>query len=286
VELLAGTIRSTGMTPDGLVGIYLVGGSSRIPLVATLIAEQLRIVATNLDQPETAVALGAHHVARDAVSPRTDNLPPAVEERTTHLASPPRPAPQPVPQPVPQPMPQPMAAPRPPVPQQPLYRHPVPPPAPKSNRTPLIVGLAVVLVLAIGGALILVLNSDDETPSVANPKSLSLDSDCTDLLSPEEASEVLGVSTERNNVENIEGCNFAAGDRDFRVYIRSSSGSGDQTEFDGYPANEASDPGECVLAVQVTDEPVYLVVQLAAQEGDQCPDARKLMSTALGNIPS
>src|SRR5256885_510737 len=38
VELLAATIRTTGLTPDRLVGIYLVGGSSRIPLGATLIA--------------------------------------------------------------------------------------------------------------------------------------------------------------------------------------------------------------------------------------------------------
>ncbi|CRK55741.1 molecular chaperone protein [Alloactinosynnema sp. L-07] len=76
VELLAGTIRATGLTPDRLVGIYLVGGSSRIPLVATLIAEQLRIVPTSLDQPETAVALGAHHVSSEGISMRTANVNP------------------------------------------------------------------------------------------------------------------------------------------------------------------------------------------------------------------
>ncbi|HVK20688.1 MAG TPA: Hsp70 family protein [Actinokineospora sp.] len=76
VELLAGTIRATGMTPDRMVGIYLVGGSSRIPLVATLIAEQLRIVPTSLDQPETAVALGAHHVSSEGISMRTANVSP------------------------------------------------------------------------------------------------------------------------------------------------------------------------------------------------------------------
>ncbi|WP_436495770.1 Hsp70 family protein [Actinokineospora sp. HUAS TT18] len=76
VELLASTIRATGLTPDRLVGIYLVGGSSRIPLVATLIAEQLRIVPTSLDQPETAVALGAHHVSSEGISMRTANVTP------------------------------------------------------------------------------------------------------------------------------------------------------------------------------------------------------------------
>jgi hypothetical protein len=74
-ELLASTIRSTGMTPEHLAGIYLVGGSSRIPLVATMIAEQARVVPTSLDQPETAVALGAHHVPRDGISLRTHELP-------------------------------------------------------------------------------------------------------------------------------------------------------------------------------------------------------------------
>jgi len=74
VELLAGTIRAAGLSPDRLAGIYLVGGSSRIPLIATLIAEQLRVVPTSLDQPETAVALGAHHVTADGISMRTRDL--------------------------------------------------------------------------------------------------------------------------------------------------------------------------------------------------------------------
>jgi hypothetical protein len=59
VELLSGTIARAGLAADQLGGIYLVGGSSRIPLVATMISEQLRVVPTTLDQPETAVAMGA-----------------------------------------------------------------------------------------------------------------------------------------------------------------------------------------------------------------------------------
>ncbi|PPK64147.1 Hsp70 family protein [Actinokineospora auranticolor] len=74
VELLAGTIRATGLSPDRLAGIYLVGGSSRIPLVATLIAEQMRVVPTSLDQPETAVALGAHHVPQEGITMRTGDM--------------------------------------------------------------------------------------------------------------------------------------------------------------------------------------------------------------------
>jgi hypothetical protein len=74
VELLASTVRSTGMAPANLAGVYLVGGSSRIPLVASLLVEHLRVVPTSLDQPETAVALGAHGVPQDGVSQRTQDL--------------------------------------------------------------------------------------------------------------------------------------------------------------------------------------------------------------------
>jgi hypothetical protein len=90
VELLAGTIRSTGMTPVRLVGIYLVGGSSRIPLIATLIAENLRVVPTSLDQPETAVALGAHHVPQEGITLRTSDISSTIEDvqRTRQVVAP------------------------------------------------------------------------------------------------------------------------------------------------------------------------------------------------------
>jgi hypothetical protein len=111
VELLAGTIRSTGMTPDRLVGIYLVGGSSRIPLIATLIAEQLRVVPSSLDQPETAVALGAHHITPEGVSLRTASIGPAQAPVSGAFPSahPPLPQSGPLPRqsgPMPQQMPQ------------------------------------------------------------------------------------------------------------------------------------------------------------------------------------
>ncbi|WP_370943023.1 Hsp70 family protein [Amycolatopsis sp. cg5] len=74
VELLSRTLRSAGLSPDRLAGIYLVGGSSRLPLVGSLIAEKLGVVPGSLDQPETAVALGACHVAQDGISVRTQNV--------------------------------------------------------------------------------------------------------------------------------------------------------------------------------------------------------------------
>lgn len=59
IEVLSGTLRSAGIAPEQLNGIFLVGGSSRIPLVAGLIQDRLRVTPVTLDQPETAVALGA-----------------------------------------------------------------------------------------------------------------------------------------------------------------------------------------------------------------------------------
>jgi hypothetical protein len=70
VELLSATIGASGAR--SLAGIFLVGGASRMPLVATLIGERLRIVPASLDQPETAVALGAHLVPRDGVAYRAE----------------------------------------------------------------------------------------------------------------------------------------------------------------------------------------------------------------------
>ncbi|HEY0640681.1 MAG TPA: Hsp70 family protein, partial [Pseudonocardiaceae bacterium] len=82
VEVLAATVRAAGLEPRTLAGVYLVGGSSRIPLVATLIAERFGVVPTSLDQPETAVALGAHHVPREGVAMRTDEVAPQTHRHT------------------------------------------------------------------------------------------------------------------------------------------------------------------------------------------------------------
>ena len=58
-ELTAATIREAGITPDTLTAIFLVGGSSRIPMVARLVHERTGVMPTTLDQPETVVARGA-----------------------------------------------------------------------------------------------------------------------------------------------------------------------------------------------------------------------------------
>ncbi|MFB9907093.1 type VII secretion-associated protein [Allokutzneria oryzae] len=56
VEMLAATVRDSGAQVGA---VFLVGGSSRIPLLGQLVHDRLGVVPTALDQPETVVARGA-----------------------------------------------------------------------------------------------------------------------------------------------------------------------------------------------------------------------------------
>ena len=59
VAALRRAVGSAGLTPDQLTAVLLVGGSSRIPLVAQLVSDQLgRPVAVDAD-PKNAIAMGA-----------------------------------------------------------------------------------------------------------------------------------------------------------------------------------------------------------------------------------
>jgi molecular chaperone DnaK (HSP70) len=51
-------IREAGTTPEATSGIFLVGGSSRMPLVASLLHHRLGVVPQVLDRPEHVVAEG------------------------------------------------------------------------------------------------------------------------------------------------------------------------------------------------------------------------------------
>jgi hypothetical protein len=66
---MARTIADAGVAPPQLAGVYLVGGSSRIPLVARLIQQGLGITPTTLDQPETSVVTGALYLPLGAQAP-------------------------------------------------------------------------------------------------------------------------------------------------------------------------------------------------------------------------
>ncbi|WP_432840665.1 Hsp70 family protein [Dactylosporangium sp. CA-092794] len=55
----ARVVRGCGLQPGQLAGILLVGGSSRVPLVARMLHRELQVVPTVLEQPELPVAEGA-----------------------------------------------------------------------------------------------------------------------------------------------------------------------------------------------------------------------------------
>jgi cell division ATPase FtsA len=59
VEVTRAAIDEAGLRPKQLTAIFLVGGSSRIPMVSRLVHERTGVVPTMLDQPETVVARGA-----------------------------------------------------------------------------------------------------------------------------------------------------------------------------------------------------------------------------------
>jgi len=146
VECLQRTIGEARMTPRDLVGIFLVGGSSRIPLAGHLVHSALGVAPTALEQPETvvvegALCIGAPSGQRPAVSgtprpiPPRPGPPPAPINRAP--ARPVAPAPQ-VNRP---PVATPAQAPRPPVVQRPVPAPAPPvmrpaPPAPQVNRPP------------------------------------------------------------------------------------------------------------------------------------------------------
>jgi molecular chaperone DnaK len=83
VEALKRAVRSAGCTPDELHSVLLVGGSSRMPIVAQLVSSEFgRPVAVDA-HPKHAVALGAAWQASGALTPATSTKPAASTEPET-----------------------------------------------------------------------------------------------------------------------------------------------------------------------------------------------------------
>jgi molecular chaperone DnaK len=137
-ELLGATIRRAGLSPAQLGGVYLVGGPSRMPLLATLLGRQLGVTPTTQDQPETAVAFGLQHVPLGATT-----------DLTVPAFAPVRP---PVTPPRPQPWQQQAV--------RPSQYAPPPAPAPK-KRKPWLIGLAVLVVVAIAVTVVVLATKGD-----------------------------------------------------------------------------------------------------------------------------
>ncbi|MEV4317350.1 Hsp70 family protein [Actinocrispum sp. NPDC049592] len=119
--------------PGPLAGVFLVGGCTRVPLLASLVTERTGLQPIVLESPECTVALGALAEARQ---------PPPSQETTVVQRRPWTP-------------PQPIQPPPPP---------PVPPVAPKKNWLPVaVIGLVVVAVATL--VVVLTAQSGGETPT-------------------------------------------------------------------------------------------------------------------------
>ncbi|MDG4826088.1 Hsp70 family protein [Asanoa sp. WMMD1127] len=144
VDCLARTIADARLEEDDLVGVFLVGGSSRMPLVARLIHQELGIAPTAIEQPETVVAQGAvsvEPVARVPAQRGPSDRPVSATIPTQRVPMPPDPSTVPVGHAGP-------AVPAPPAPR------------PAANRAGLawVVILSVLVAVAAVGLAILLLN--------------------------------------------------------------------------------------------------------------------------------
>ncbi len=95
VSCLAHTVASAGLAAPELAGIFLVGGSSRIPLAAHLIHTELGVAPTTLEQPETVVVQGALTILPPAPSPPVSAPPGSASPISASPVSPLTPMPTP-----------------------------------------------------------------------------------------------------------------------------------------------------------------------------------------------
>jgi molecular chaperone DnaK len=97
VRLTERVVRESGLDHGRISGVFLVGGSSRIPLVSTLVHRALQIAPTAIEQPELVVAEGSILVRSIAASVRAPvpaaTAPPVPVPSPVVVAAPVSPAP-------------------------------------------------------------------------------------------------------------------------------------------------------------------------------------------------
>ena len=146
-QLVTAALRDAGLGAVELTGIFLVGGSSRIPLVSQLVHKRTGVVPTTLDQPETVVARGAlRAVAETGEGTGVISASAVAAADAATVLRPPGPP----------------APPRPPG-QSPAGA-PVPPPRPARRGRLLVAAGALLVVAAVAATLVVTLGGGDETP--------------------------------------------------------------------------------------------------------------------------
>jgi hypothetical protein len=127
VALTTATLFASDVTAGRLAGVFLVGGASRVPLVATLLHQALGIAPVVLEQPELVVAHGS--LITDP-GPLPTTTTPTVLTTPPPSTPPPPPAPSPPPAPQATPTPAPVPTPTPAPPSEPSAA-PAPPTEPE-----------------------------------------------------------------------------------------------------------------------------------------------------------
>ncbi|WP_025274600.1 Hsp70 family protein [Haloglycomyces albus] len=155
VDCLGRAISAARLRPQDLVNIFLVGGSSRIPMISQLIHEKLGVPAQAFEQPETVVAEGA--VRASSAPPPPSSAPAGPVSGGTPQAS----APPAMPQSPGAGMPpgggqMPAAAPGNPMPAPPPMQSASPQGPPRSGKRPLHQEPAVLVTAAIVAILIVI----------------------------------------------------------------------------------------------------------------------------------
>jgi molecular chaperone DnaK len=84
VALAAGTLHAAGVAAGDLAGCFLVGGTSRTPIVSTLLHRAIGIPPTAIEDPQLVVAAGAVHASGPAPAgfPQAGPAVPAGSSRT------------------------------------------------------------------------------------------------------------------------------------------------------------------------------------------------------------
>jgi actin-like ATPase involved in cell morphogenesis len=90
IRVTLAVVRAAGMNLADSAGVFLVGGASRMPLVATMLHRELGVAPTVLDQPEVVVAEGSVLWTQSEAA----TLP--LQRPFTPAAAPARPAPSPL----------------------------------------------------------------------------------------------------------------------------------------------------------------------------------------------
>jgi hypothetical protein len=171
-------MQSAGVTPEQVSRVLLVGGSSRIPLVAEMVSGAFgRPVAIDA-HPKHAVALGAA-VAASSFGPAETAVAVADEVRETEAVEVPSPPPEPT------------------TPLAPSMARSTPTPTSKPRRRIVKVGALVVLVLAVA-AVVFVVRGGDDAAAV-----------CPEL-SPAELSQATGAEARPIRLANGARCTYDA----------------------------------------------------------------------------